>query len=418
MEEIIPNFNLLSYYKVGYTVARAFIHLLYDPVADQERRRLLDRLSPKASPVYVMNHRSNVDFVLLAYILAGKASVSYAMGEWARVWPLEHLFKSFGSYLVRRGYKEDLYHKVLERYVQLQAKHGVAQAIFPEGQITRDGRLLPPKLGLLQFLSGVEADPEFDRDLTFLPVGVNYDWVLEDYNLVAESEGRPARRGFWKRFQVIVTGPFVFFGLVIVNGIRYWTGRLKLHGYASLSFAEPIVLVDWARERGVDLTRMTYEERKPVIAEFGQELLRRIGEAIPATPVTVLSVGILDSGKTTFTEAELVDLARRAREEAEAKGIRVVVGREFQRFRRALVQLERAGEEREEILGVEKGFLLQEEAEELARFATDVLRRNRILQRRGASYSVRPERANYLRYYANSIAHRLGRSYPIKPRGR
>lgn len=413
VEEIIPSFNLLSYYKVGYTVARAFIHLLYDPVVDVERRRFLEPPGKGASPVYVMNHRSNVDFVLLAYMLAGRVSVSYAVGEWARVWPLEHLFKSFGSYLVRRGYKEDLYHKVLERYVQMQAKYGVAQAIFPEGQITRDGTLLPPKLGLLQFLAGVEADPEFKGDLTFIPVGVNYDWVLEDYNLVAEAQGRPPKRGLWKRFQVIVTSPFVFLGVLLVNGARLALGRLKLHGYAGLSFAEPVSLRAWASERGVDISKLGYEERKPVIRDFAQEVIRRIGRAVPATPVVLLSVGLLESPRESHTFSQLVDLVRRTREELEAKGVRIVTGREFQKFRRALVQLEQREEARPEILDVERGFLRQEEAEQLVRFATDVLRRNRILTKQGRAFRVRPERADFLRYYANSLAHHLGRSYPM-----
>jgi len=47
-----------------------------------------------------MNHRSNVDYVVVAYVLAYGAHVSYAVGEWARVWPLEYVFKSFGSYFI------------------------------------------------------------------------------------------------------------------------------------------------------------------------------------------------------------------------------------------------------------------------------------------------------------------------------
>lgn len=417
VEEILPHFNLLSYYKVGYSIARMFIHLLYDPLVDVERRKNLDQATGRISPVYVMNHRSNVDFVLLAYILAGKVSVSYAVGEWARVWPLEHLFKSFGSYLVRRGYKEDLYHKVLERYVQLGARHGVAQAIFPEGMITRDGHLLPPKLGLLQFLSGVEANPLFDRELSFIPVGVNYDWVLEDYNLVAESEGRQAKTGFWKKAQVIITGPFIFFGLLTINSVRFLAGRLKLHGYASLSFGEPVSLRKWAAARGVDLKTLTYEERKPVIKEFGNHLIGRIGDAVPATPVTLLSVGILDSGRQRFTFDELVDIARKTGLELAAKGVRVVTGREFEKFRHALVALQRRSEEAErphELDEVERALVASEEAETLVRFALDVLRRNKILRRIGrGEFELRPERLNFLRYYANSLAHHVSRRYMI-----
>ena len=421
VEEILPHFNLLSYYKVGYSIARMFIHLLYDPLVDVENRKHLEQGSPRLSPVYVMNHRSNVDFVLLAYILAGKVSVSYAVGEWARVWPLEHLFKSFGSYLVRRGYKEDLYHKVLERYVQLGARHGVAQAIFPEGMITRDGHLLPPKLGLLQFLSGVEADPTFDRELSFIPVGVNYDWVLEDHNLVAESEGRAAKTGFWKKAQVIITGPFIFFGLLIVNSVRFLAGRLKLHGYASLSVGEPVSLRTWATARGVDLKTLSYEERKPIIKEFGAHLIGRIGQAVPATPVTLLAVGILDSEKRRFTFDELVDVARSTTLELAAKGVRVVTGREFEKFRHALVALKRRAEAAErphELDEVERALVASEEAETLVRFAVDVLRRNKIIRRHGRNeFEVRPERINFLRYYANSLAHHLSRRYVIEGDG-
>lgn len=416
VDEILPHFNLLSYYKVGYTVARAFIHLVYDPVVDVERRRLLDALPPRASLVYVTNHRSNVDFVLLAYILAGKVSVSYAVGEWARVWPLEHLFKSFGSYLVRRGFKEDLYHKVLERYVQLTARHGVAQAIFPEGMITRDGHLLPPKLGLLQFLSGIEADPSFDRDLTFVPVGVNYDWVLEDHNLVAESEGRPEKAGFWKKLQVVVAGPFVFVGLMFINGARLLLGRLKLHGYAGLSFGEPVRLKDWAAAKGVDFRQLSYEERKPLIKELGEEIIRRIGESVPATPATLLALGILDSGKARFTFSELVEIAGRTREELARRGARIVTGREFAKFRHALVALEERSLVRErgaELDDVERALVAAEENETLVAFAVDVLRRNKILRRRDRAFEVRPERRGFLAYYANSLAHHLGRRYSI-----
>jgi glycerol-3-phosphate O-acyltransferase len=417
VEEILPHFNLLSYYKIGYSIARMFIHLVYDPLVDVEKKRVLEHLPQKASPVYVMNHRSNVDFVLLAYILAGKVSVSYAVGEWARIWPLEHLFKSFGSYFVRRGFKEDLYHKVLERYVQLTARHGVAQAIFPEGMITRDGRLLPPKLGLLQFLSGTEADPTFERELTFIPVGVNYDWVLEDYNLVAESEGRVEKTGFWKKVQVIITGPFVGIGLLVVNGVRFLAGRLKLHGYASVSFGEPVSLRRWSAERGIDLRELDYEARKPVIKEFGAHLIGRIGAAIPATPVTLVAVSILDSGRTKFSLEELVDLARTTRDELAKKQVRVVTGREFEKFRHALVALKERAAHREgpdELDEVERAIVASEETETLVKFAVDVLRRNRILRRGDRThFELRGDRINYLRYYANSLAHHLGRSYLI-----
>ena len=72
--------------------------------------------------VFVINHRSNADYVLLSFGMLRHMALSYAVGEWARVWPLDTLFRSFGSYFVRRGEKDPLYHKVLARYLQLVLK--------------------------------------------------------------------------------------------------------------------------------------------------------------------------------------------------------------------------------------------------------------------------------------------------------
>src|SRR5213080_4189089 len=133
-----------------------------------------------------MNHRSNVDYVVVAYVLAYGAHVSYAVGEWARVWPLEYVFKSFGSYFIRRGFREPLYHAVLERYVHLITKNGATQGFFPEGRLARDGRLGPAKLGLLDYICRTLLDPEFTRDIWFVPVAMNFDRVLEDRALIRE----------------------------------------------------------------------------------------------------------------------------------------------------------------------------------------------------------------------------------------
>jgi glycerol-3-phosphate O-acyltransferase len=377
---------------------------------------VLDRLPPDSSPVYLINHRSNVDFVLLSYILAGKVSVSYAVGEWARVWPLEHLFKSFGSYLIRRGYKEDLYHTVLRRYVQMSTRHGVAQAFFPEGRLTRDGALLEPKLGLLNWYTGVEAEPGGHGRVVFIPVGVNYDWVLEDENLVREAEGRrQEKKGLAKKIGVILIGPFVFFGLLIVNGARRLTGRLKLHGYASLSFGEPLVVSDYMAQRGVPFHELSHEERKAHIGDLGTELMRRLGQAVPATPATILAMALLDHDCRSFTRMEasvwVADVQRALRE----AGAPIVHGQTFAEIRSALGRQEAEPAMAAELQGVERGLEQQEEAEQVVRYALDVLRRNKILRTRADAYELVPGAENRLRYYANSIAHHVGRVYPFTP---
>src|SRR5258708_32488790 len=137
-------------------------------------------LPENATAVFLINHRSNFDYVVVGWALARQVAVSYAVGEWARVFPLDALFKAFGGFFVRRGFPDPLYHTVLRQYLQLITRRGVTQGIFPEGGLPRDGSLLPPNVGLLDAILQLSAEPDFDRELFFVPVGINYDRVLED----------------------------------------------------------------------------------------------------------------------------------------------------------------------------------------------------------------------------------------------
>src|SRR5439155_25273362 len=108
---------------------------------------------------------------LVSYLAAEKAALSYAVGEWARIWPLQMLIRAMGAYFVRRNSRDPLYRKVLERYVAMATQAGVTQAVFPEGGLSRDGRLRPPKLGILDYMLRSFDPVHGDRDLVFIPVG-------------------------------------------------------------------------------------------------------------------------------------------------------------------------------------------------------------------------------------------------------
>ena len=139
----------------------------------------LKTVDPDSAVIFVINHRSNMDYVLVTYMASTSSALSYAVGEWARVWLLQSLIRSMGAYFVRRDSRDPLYRKVLARYVHMAVAGGLAQAVFPEGGLTRDGRLQPAKLGLIGYMvSGFDA--KGPRDAVFVPVGINYDRVLED----------------------------------------------------------------------------------------------------------------------------------------------------------------------------------------------------------------------------------------------
>jgi glycerol-3-phosphate O-acyltransferase len=250
-----------------------------------EAREALNAIPRSSVVVYLMNHRSNADYVVVAFVLSGEVAISYAVGEWARVWPLETVFKSFGSYFVRRRYREALYHKVLERYVQLITRNGVTQGVFLEGGLSRDGRLREPKVGLLDYLVRVKSEPDFDRPITIVPVAINYDRVLEDRSLLREiqDEGQRLRR----RDQIVEVVSYV-----LKVSARFLLRRAKRYGRACVNFGAPVNVDDWLLAHPGVLA-LPRAERLARMKELADEVMARIAAIMPVTAVSLASAALL-----------------------------------------------------------------------------------------------------------------------------
>jgi glycerol-3-phosphate O-acyltransferase len=325
--EIVPSFSATVYFGVATRAARWLSTLLYDVRVDGEAR--LTGIDPKATVVFVMNHRSNMDYVLVTYIAARSSPIAYAVGEWARVWPLLWLIRAMGGYFIRRKYSAPLYRTVIARYVHMATAAGVEQAVFPEGGLSLDGRIAAPKLGLLTYI--VEEFHIGGRDIVFVPVALNYDRVLEDTVLVAA--GREGTR----RFRASVPDAVLF-------GLRYaWRrirGRVHRMGVAGVAFGEPLSLASWARETGAAAP-----------GPLAGELMARVQAAMPVLPVPLVLSVLRAQGPM-----ERVALEAAVSEEAArltAKGARVLLP-EGDGVRAALTILTRRGivREAEGIVGI------------------------------------------------------------------
>src|SRR5258706_6921070 len=181
--EIVPAFNAYLYFRLGYWIGRWIARSLYRVRLGYLDAEGIARIQPDATVAFVMNHRSNMDYILTAYLAADQAALSYAVGEWARIWPLSALIRAMGAYFVRRDSKDELYRRVLERYIAMATEAGVPQALFPEGGLTRDGRMREPRLGVIDYMMrGFRIEGE--HDLVFVPLGINHDRMVEDRSLL------------------------------------------------------------------------------------------------------------------------------------------------------------------------------------------------------------------------------------------
>ena len=273
--EIVPSFSASAYFGVAIRVARLLSTALYRVRLAHFDESGISNIPKDATVVFVMNHRSNMDYVLVTYLAAERSALAYAVGEWARVWPLSRLIKAMGAYFIRRKSRNALYRKVLAAYVRLATQGGVTQAMFPEGRLSLDGAPQEPRKGLLKYITD-GFDPEA-RDVVFVPVALNYDRVLED-RILLEALARGGK-GFRARISVI--GGFFLKQLWL--RLR---GRFHRFGYAAVSFGRPLSLKAFGAHHAGE-----------VAGPLAEELMHRINAVVPVLPVPLVAAIIEDAAE-------------------------------------------------------------------------------------------------------------------------
>jgi glycerol-3-phosphate O-acyltransferase len=363
--EIVPSFSAYAYFHIGARIARRISQTLYRVRLGYINDTALLTVPADASVVFVINHRSNMDYVLVTYVAASASALSYAVGEWAQVWGLRGLIRSMGAYFIRRDSNNVLYRKILARYVDMATKAGVVQAIFPEGGLSRDGALRPPKFGLLSYM--VQSfDPHGARDVVFIPVGLNYDRVLED-RVLTSALATPAGQAPRFRF-----GPMVFASFIGQNLWLSLRGKWHRYGYACVSFGQPISLKEHLVQRGVDLRSLPADARYGEIESLGIKLMTAVGNVIPVLPVSLVATAMLNTAQP-LTMFELKGRVFDLIEILERAGAYVHVPRKDRDY------------------AIDVGLRM--------------LTSRHLVLESDASYIANPDELIVLRYYANAIVH-------------
>jgi glycerol-3-phosphate O-acyltransferase len=365
--EIVPAFNAYLYFRIGYWIGRKIAQGLYRVRLGFVDAEALKTVPENATVVFVMNHRSNMDYILAGYLAADQAALSYAVGEWARIWPLAALIRSMGAYFVRRNSKDELYRRVLERYIAMATQAGVPQAVFPEGGLTRDGLMREPRLGVVDYmLRGFWLDGQ--RDLVFVPLGLNYDRVLEDRTLLLSIDPNARKPGrFWAAWNTL--------GFVTNNLRLMLNSAWRRFGYACVNFGAPVSMREYCALRGLDFQKLSGEERKRAISDLGSHLMAAVGRIVPVVPVPLIASVFLSNDQKKISELELKSGVEQLIEKLAAAGAHVYIPRKDLDY------------------AITVGLRM--------------LTLRRLVEEKDGLYAVRPIDLPLIRYYANSIAHLL-----------
>ena len=100
--EIVPSFSASAYFGFAIRLSKLLSRAFYRVRLGYFDEDAIQAIDPDATVIFIMNHRSNMDYILVTYLAAERSALSYAVGEWARVWPLSRLIKAMGAYFIRR----------------------------------------------------------------------------------------------------------------------------------------------------------------------------------------------------------------------------------------------------------------------------------------------------------------------------
>jgi glycerol-3-phosphate O-acyltransferase len=362
-KEIVPAFNAYLYFRIGYWAAKKIARLLYQVHIGLTDSAGLERIAPESTVVFVMNHRSNMDYIIVSFLVAEQTALSYAVGEWARIWPLQTLIRAMGAFFVRRRSNNALYRLVLKRYIRMATREGVCQAVFPEGGLSRTGRLGQPKFGIVDYMvRGFQ--PGTDRDIVFVPVGINYDRTIEDRSLLRSLNPVATGRSRW--FVIKTTGLFMMKSVKLMI-----LSRWRKFGYACVNFGSYISLHEYCLERDIDFSRMDRKERFRAVETLSCQLMDAIAAVIPVLPIPMVAAVFQENPESSFSAFEIEEQVNRLIADIQARGAPVFIS-SHSRVQNIVTAL-------------------------------NMLRIRRLITESNGIYTSDPAMRDVLAYYANSI---------------
>jgi glycerol-3-phosphate O-acyltransferase len=141
-------------------------------------------------------------------------------------------------------------------------------------------------------------DPGGERDIVFVPVGINYDRVLEDRTLLRKLDAEARPRGF---FYALGRG----LAFAASNAWLAATGRWHRYGYACVNFGKPVSMRDYVGRAGVDFRKLDDAARHREVDRVAALLMEAIARVVPVLPVSLVATAFLRNGDAGMSELEL-----------------------------------------------------------------------------------------------------------------
>jgi glycerol-3-phosphate O-acyltransferase len=256
----------------------------YELHVDDAQLAQIKELAATHPLVYLPSHRSNLDGYIMASLLHehGLPPNHTLGGINMAFWPLGPVGRRVGVIWIRRSFRgNEVYKLALRQYLGYLVSKRFNLEWYIEGGRSRTGKLLPPRLGLFNYLADAVEELGID-ELRVIPVSIVYDELQEVHEMTAESRGRIKQgenAGWLLRFAREQRGSF---GRVHVN------------------FGEPLVLADALRAHGSQ-PGAREDIRRLARSKAAFEVCTRINRATPVTTTALVTLALLGAGDRAMT---------------------------------------------------------------------------------------------------------------------
>jgi len=265
----------------------------------------LQRLADEASRhpmVFLWSHKSHLDsFVFMRTLYDADfrpQPLSFAGINMAFV-GFGALARHSGAVFLRRSFKDDeIYKLVLQHFIDYLVRERVPLSWSIEGTRSRTGKLMPPKLGLIQWVVDAYKRASCD-DVLFVPVAISFDQIPEIDDYIAMQRGLPKRKETLKWF------------------IDYIAGMKAKYGRIYVRFAEPVSL---SASPHVSPRLLGDDEDRAQVLKLAFEISNRIEHAKPVNVTDLVTLVLLaangrglDAGQIRQQALAIVDMIDRWR---------------------------------------------------------------------------------------------------------
>ena len=239
-----------------------------------ENLKELNELAQKNIIIFLPNHKSVFDFMILPYIIATKSYIypSILAADTFDIFPIGPIFRKSGVYFVRRSENDPLYSFIFKYYIALLLKFGVANLFFLEGGRNKSGGYSNPKAGVIKYVLEGKKRENIDKDILFVPISLSYEFVPELEVVISEHISQKRKH--------------------ISRSLVKYISLGKKFEMCYLHFNRPIKLSDFTEK---------YKDDKSLINNIANYVMIRIKESIIVTNTALMCYTIKKLGKETLS---------------------------------------------------------------------------------------------------------------------